>query len=1624
MQRKRLGLLILAIAIVAALFPPALRAQGYYYQFGQQPYTTAIPVTGGYIDATNGDLHIEIPIASIAERGRVPYVAKLVYDSHIWQQGETGGTVSWQPNNVAGFPTAWGGWRLVTTAGTGSGVSYTTGTGTCYIKNGNLEIPHPYITFNSFRWTAPDGHVVPFTGGTSYSNPCWAGTETTSGLADDASGYHLYVTDYTSATVFAPDGTQVYPNVEDTNGNYYSVPNSNGDVTDTRGQTPITTTIGTNSVTYVVQSSEASYSVVLNTTSIPVNTSFGATGVTEYSGNMTVIQSITLPEGETYEFGYDQGATGSHFGTLTSMTLPTGGAVSYDSNAIFKDAYNQENVYTKSYSYGGGTWTISPSVVTTCGTSCTEQVETSTPSGDQQLYTFTMYGGSMWNTQTNTYSGSVASGTLLQYTVTAFNASSAVQPVTFTTVVSTPTGSLTRKSTVTWDTTNYGNVVALNQWNYYPGTLPASPDRIYSYSYLPNTNDANMINKRTETKITGNGQTYSDLVVTYDSYGSSGLTGITGTVSNFDSANYGSSNTARGNPTSESYGGLTTATLSYDITGQILSVADAANNTTNLSYTDCYLVDGLPPTSYTPTTKTNAFPTTIRFANGQIFSECYYWGSGKLASQTDANTQATAFHYLDTEDRHTHTIPPLGWTEWVYSGNQTEIDTYTSIGATSPTTNCSAAGSCRHDADYFDGFGRAEYSQLVNDPDGSAYTSYFSYDTSGRISSSANPYRTTSEPTYGVETASYDGLNRTTQIAHADSNTIKAYFGPSITTLRGANSSQLCSGSLYNYGFPSVTIDEAGNMKEYWIDGFGRTIEVDEPVSTGSPSSYTCYSYLANDSIAATVHVVGSQNQTRSYFYDSLGRVITVSTPEASDATVYTYPTTGSFCSGNPSTICTRRDGRGVVTTYSYDILNRLTGFSYSDGLTPSVTYCYDGNNTTCGTSNTYGGNVIGRRSAIKDGSGSTAWTFDGNGRVVSESRTIGSVSRTIAYTYNGDGSRASVTYPSGRKVKYTVGNAGRAQSATDANGTQYAVMAGYTPAGPLAAVFYGQVQNGFGGFNSSQSFDKRWDLVSIQSTSSAGSAINLNYCFYPLVSGTCPAAGSSNNGTLYVMSNGNDSGRTETVSYDSLARVTSAKTQATSGIDCWGQSFTVDPVSNLTTIQSTQTGCTVGTLSASVNGISNQLSFGPPSPSYDNDGNMTNDGVNGYTFDGEHRVIASSNSPIQYVYDGLGMRVEKTATSYYWRAVTGEILAETDTSGNTKNEYIYFAGQRIAWLDGATPQQNLYYINTDNLGSTRTIVEANGTLCYDSEYTPYGQELNHTSTCPSTFSFRFTGYEWDSETRLNYAFARYYSSRLGRFLSPDQSGGDLDNPQNLNRYSYALNSPTNLTDPLGLGVGDCPQGFVWDPNSKSCIPFNPVPIVGTGGPAPPSQPPGTVVTPPNPSGGGGGGPTIGPAPSKPCVQPTWVQRLLIPLHAKLAKQLGMTVSLGLGANAGAALIVGVGYTASRSVAVSPNGQAAFITTVTATKSMPFNSLGWGWGAFAGPSISFSNAQTPQDLSGTGVSGSVGGGTGYGGGVEGSVSTGTQGQNVGSLTFSGGVAAGGAGLAGAIVTTYVTPICP
>ena len=87
----------------------------------------------------------------------------------------------------------------------------------------------------------------------------------------------------------------------------------------------------------------------------------------------------------------------------------------------------------------------------------------------------------------------------------------------------------------------------------------------------------------------------------------------------------------------------------------------------------------------------------------------------------------------------------------------------------------------------------------------------------------------------------------------------------------------------------------------------------------------------------------------------------------------------------------------------------------------------------------------------------------------------------------------------------------------------------------------------------------------------------------------------------------------------------------------------------------------------------------------------------------------------------------------------------------------------------------------------------------YDADFYPFGGERIVTNSCPQ--NYKFTGKERDAELGLDNFEARYTSSSIGRFASPDPFGGHQQDPQTLNEYAYVRNNPLNLTDPTGLDL-------------------------------------------------------------------------------------------------------------------------------------------------------------------------------------------------------------------------------
>ena len=135
----------------------------------------------------------------------------------------------------------------------------------------------------------------------------------------------------------------------------------------------------------------------------------------------------------------------------------------------------------------------------------------------------------------------------------------------------------------------------------------------------------------------------------------------------------------------------------------------------------------------------------------------------------------------------------------------------------------------------------------------------------------------------------------------------------------------------------------------------------------------------------------------------------------------------------------------------------------------------------------------------------------------------------------------------------------------------------------------------------------------------------------------------------------------------------------------------------------------------------------------------------------------------------------------------------------------------------------SVYYYHLDHLGSLNIASDDGGNRVQAVTYYPFGEVLTNTGTVD--LKYKFTGQEYDPDSKLYYFGARYYDPAIARFLSPDSIVQSPGNPQSLARYSYALNNPLAYIDPTGhfsIGsffgslfggfLGTLTFAFTWNP--------------------------------------------------------------------------------------------------------------------------------------------------------------------------------------------------------------------
>jgi RHS repeat-associated protein len=608
------------------------------------------------------------------------------------------------------------------------------------------------------------------------------------------------------------------------------------------------------------------------------------------------LNGIVFPNGQQYTFAYN------NFLELSQITYPSGGYTAYDFPSAPTPTQHLERTIPEVMDITADFREIQRRRVcpkSSC-TSAEEQVTTFSPSvgpegnnsymsvvdpaGHLAVHAFTQ--GSVpgdgsdptaaHETNVSFYAGSTGTSQLLKTVTTNYDGPYTWSlPTQVTTTEYDVNPPLTKQETFAYDTytalyrNTLGNVQPQTRsldnvaWHFeydYNGQLLRQTYNTWLKVNPVNGQDYTssairiMSRKASETVYDGSGNVQAQTIYTYDS---TPVQSDLGGAPQHD-ANYSTSYSTRGNLTQvqhwlnpgNTY--VTTATNYYDDLGNLRQSTDANGNSSYFDYGNnsdfnCF------PSSSSP----QAWVTQTTNALGQHTQTRYFGCTGLVGWTRDQNDINADQNNSNLNRNHaSFTYDAINRvTQVTYADTGQITNCYTDSGpcgqapAGTPykvvsTESINSSVSPKTTTSVFDGLGRVVQTQLNSDPDGVTYVDT-AYDALGRVQSVSNPYRSTTESTYGLTQHQYDALGRETTLTEPDGGTVTTNYAQ----------------------FPSVTVtDEAGKQRRNRADAMGRLVQVDEPYALTVPGTQATGSIsilgenTTGDSGTVYISVSGSNN--------------------------------------------------------------------------------------------------------------------------------------------------------------------------------------------------------------------------------------------------------------------------------------------------------------------------------------------------------------------------------------------------------------------------------------------------------------------------------------------------------------------------------------------------------------------------------------------------------------------------------------------------------------------------------------------------------------------------------------------------------------------------------------------
>ncbi|WP_169749638.1 polymorphic toxin-type HINT domain-containing protein [Streptomyces californicus] len=186
-------------------------------------------------------------------------------------------------------------------------------------------------------------------------------------------------------------------------------------------------------------------------------------------------------------------------------------------------------------------------------------------------------------------------------------------------------------------------------------------------------------------------------------------------------------------------------------------------------------------------------------------------------------------------------------------------------------------------------------------------------------------------------------------------------------------------------------------------------------------------------------------------------------------------------------------------------------------------------------------------------------------------------------------------------------------------------------------------------------------------------------------------------------------------------------------------------------------------------------------------------------------KATEAGRAETTYLYDSGGNRVQRkdqTGTTVYLPGT--ELKLSADGTKKEATRYYSHAGQAVAVR---TNDGKLSFTAGDHHGTGELAIDAVTGAVSQRRFDPYGVDRG-TATGNWPGEKGYVGGTIDKSTGLTHLGAREYDAVIGKFISVDPLI-EHTQPQQINGYAYANNTPVTHADPSGMAIPECLQALI-----------------------------------------------------------------------------------------------------------------------------------------------------------------------------------------------------------------------